>query len=300
MNSHEISESSREYPGPEKVKKGFFGSIGAFFKWFFRKRRIQVIFFIMVIALPVFLIVYGVILPVRNYKPFPVATGNTVIPEDTISTGQISLDEAQQELLGQIIRKENEKAFQNSRLSLAEKDSIYMILDVPARLLLLEIKGVTVKKAKLVDIEISNRFSLISHENLLPWISEPFTLESDLSTIPKSPIVVKQAPKDTIEAAKMSSKPGPPDSTNVFFTLYFDRNLVLEIEQADSLDKALTEKVKNYRNIKKKEYTQSLFQMLRKPQQTDQPMKIKMWISEVEARAIYRAVPSKTHLLLKL
>jgi hypothetical protein len=135
---------------------------------------------------------------------------------------------------------------------------------------------------------------------MLPWISEPFTLERDLSTIPKSPIVVKQAPKDTIEAAKMSTKPAPPDSTNVLFTFYFDRNLVLEVEQADPFEVGATEKVENYRKIKRQESTRSVFQMLRKPQQTDQPMMIKLLISEVEARAIYRAVPTKTHLVLKL
>ncbi|NTV82845.1 MAG: hypothetical protein HGA23_00915, partial [Bacteroidales bacterium] len=217
-------------PGNKSERKGFFGSIGSFFKWFGRNRRIQVIFFILVFSLPVFLIIYGIVLPVKNYKPSPSDSGPAA---DTSASGSVSLNEEQLAIVTKIIPRESEKAFQQARLSLAEKDSIYMVLNVPDRLLLLEIKGVTVKKTRIVDIEISNSFSLISHENLLPWISQPFSLERDLSTIPKSPIVVKQAPKDTIEAAKMSTKPAPPDSTNVFYTLYFDRNLVLEIEQTD-------------------------------------------------------------------
>ena len=275
-------------------------AIGSFFKWFGRNRRIQVIFIILVLALPIFLIVYGIVLPVKNYKPIPVSGLSAIESTDTIQPGNVSLNDAQLAEVREIIQKENEVAFQRNRLALAEKDSIYVVLNVPDSLLILEIKGVTVKKTRLLDIEISNRFALISHENLLPWISEPFTLESDLSTIPKSPIVVKQAPKDTIEAAKMSNKPAPPDSTNVFYTLYFNRNLVLEIEQADPLEVGATEKVETYRTIKRKESTRSVYQMLRKPQQTDQPMMIKLVVSEVEARAIYRAVPTKTHLLLKL
>jgi len=275
-------------------------AIGSFFKWFGRNRRIQVIFIILVLALPIFLIVYGIVLPVKNYKPIPVSGLSSIESPDTIQSGNISLSDAQLAEVREIIQKENEVAFQRNRLALAEKDSIYVVLNVPDSLLILEIKGVTVKKTRLLDIEISNRFALISHENLLPWISEPFTLESDLSTIPKSPIVVKQAPKDTIEAAKLSNKPAPPDSTNVFYTLYFNRNLVLEIEQADPLEVGATEKVETYRKIKRKESTRSVYQMLRKPQQTDQPMMIKLVVSEVEARAIYRAVPTKTHLLLKL
>ncbi|NTV83322.1 MAG: hypothetical protein HGA23_03350 [Bacteroidales bacterium] len=275
-------------------------AIGSFFKWFGRNRRIQVIFIILVLALPIFLIVYGIVLPVKNYKPIPVSGLSAIESPDTIQPGNVSLNDAQLAEVREIIQKENEVAFQRNRLALAEKDSIYVVLNVPDSLLILEIKGVTVKKTRLLDIEISNRFALISHENLLPWISEPFTLESDLSTIPKSPIVVKQAPKDTIEAAKMSTKPAPPDSTNVFYTLYFNRNLVLEIEQADPLEVGATEQVKTYRKLKREESTRSVYQMLRNPQQTDQPMMIKLVVSEVEARAIYRAVPTKTHLLLKL
>jgi len=274
--------------------------IKSFFKWFGRNRRIQVIFIVLVFSLPVFLIIYGIVLPVKNYKPSPSSSITEAVINDTTGAGNIWLDDAQLAEVKKIIQKENEKAFQQNRLALAEKDSIYMILNLPDSLLILEIKGVTVKKTRLLDLEISNRFALISHENLLPWIAEPFTLERDLSTIPKSPIVVKQAPKDTIEAAKMSTKPAPPDSTNVFYTLYFNRNLVLEIEQADPIEVGATEKVKTYFNIKRKELTRSVFQMLKKPQQTDQPMLIKLVVSEVEARAIYRAVPAKTHLVLKL
>jgi hypothetical protein len=279
---------------------GFFSGIGSFFKWFARNRRIQVLFFLLVISIPVFLIIYGIVIPVKNMKPYPEDSVPGKHSTDTSDAGTARLDEAQRVAVSNIIRKEKELAFQKARLLQAEKDSIYVILNIPDSLLILEIKGVMVKKARLLDIEVSNRFGLISHENMLPWISEPFTLERDLSTIPKSPIVVKQAPKDTIEAAQISSKPAPPDSTNVFFTLYFNRDLILEIEQADSLDQGYTEKVKQYRNFKRKESTQSVFQLLRHPQQSGQPMSIKMWISEVEARAIYRAIPSNTHLILKL
>ncbi len=280
--------------------KGFFGTIGSFFRWFARNRRIQVIFIILVLFLPVFLIIYGILIPVKNYQPSGIVTAPGGQALDSAVSGNVSLDENQESEVLRIISKENERAFQRTRLSLAEKDSIYMVLNIPDSMLLLEIKGVTVKKVKIPDMEISNRFALIPHENMLPWISKPFILERDLSTIPKSPIVVKQAPKDTIEAARMSTKPAPPDSTNVFFTLYFDRNLILEVEQAEPLEKGETEKVLTYQKIKRKESTRSVFQLLRSPQQEDQPMLIKLVISESEARAIYRAVPVKSHLILKL
>jgi hypothetical protein len=273
---------------------------GSFFKWFGRNRRIQAIFIILVLSLPLFLIIYGIVLPVKNYKPSPSSSISAAGSNDTAAVGSVSLDESQLAEVKTIIQKEDEKAFQQNRLALAEKDSIYMILNLPDSLIVLEIKGVTVKKVKILNLEVSNRFALISHENLLPWISEPFTLQHDLSTIPKSPIVVKQAPKDTIEAAKTSSAPRPPDTTGVFYTFYFDRNLQIEVEQSNPPEADVMEKVKAYQTTKRKESTRSVVQMLKKPQQTDQPMMIKLVISDVDARAIYRAVPTKTHLVLKL
>lgn len=276
--------------GQKPRKKGFF-------RWFARNRRIQVIFILLVLSVPAFLIIYGIVIPVKNYKPSP--TLNSVAANGD-SQESVSLSSDQVDLVKQIIKKEDERAYQQARLNLAEKDSVYMVLDVPNKSLILEIKGVTVKKTDIIDLEVSNRFALITHENLLPWISEPFNLERDISTIPKDPIVVKQAPKDTIEAAKMSNKPAPPDSTNVFFTLYFDRNLVVEVEQAEPLEKGATEKVETYLKLKRKESTRSVFELLRNPQQQDQPMLIKLVISDSEARAVYRALQLKSKMILKL
>ena len=142
-------------------------SIAAFFRWFGRNRRIQVIFIILVLSLPLFLIIYGIVLPVKNYKPSP-SSSTVALGSDTAAYGSVSLDDTQLAQVRTIIQKENEKAFQKNRLYLAEKDSIYMVLDLPDSLIILEIKGVTVKKTKIIDMEISNRFSLIPHENLLP------------------------------------------------------------------------------------------------------------------------------------
>jgi hypothetical protein len=270
---------------------------GGFFGWFWRNRRIQVIFFLLVISVPTFMIVYGIVVPTKNYKP-AVSTGTEGISSE--GSGSVSLSSEQLEEVKKITRLENEKAYEELRLDLANKDSIYFILNIPDSAIVLEIKGVPVRTNKILQLEISNRFYLISHENLLPWISKPFTLQSDYSTIPKSPIVIKQAPKDTIEAAKTPSGPLPPDSTSVYYTLYFDRNLQLEIEQANPLLKGNIAKVQEYLDSKKKESYRSIIETFKNPTLDNQPMKIKLVLSDADAKAIYRAIPAKSHLILKL
>ena len=115
-------------------------SVGSFFKWFWRNHRIQVIFIILVLSIPGFLIIYGIVLPVKNYKPSPTST-TVPMGADSVNAGSVSLDDAQLAQVRTIIRKENERAFEKNRLSLAEKDSIYMVIDLPDSAIILEIKG---------------------------------------------------------------------------------------------------------------------------------------------------------------
>lgn len=300
MHSHQTQDqTNRELTGPRRFKS-LLQTILSFVKWFRKNRRVQVIFFILAFSLPLFLIIYGIILPINYYKPSDPIPASSAYTSDTANIAGISLNAEMKASIGNIINLENERSYQKNRLALAEKDSIYLLLDLADSLILLEIRGVPVRINKIIDLNLSKRFSLISHENLLPWISEIFTLERELSTIPKMPIVVKQAPKDTLEAAQTSSTPLPPESTAVFFTFYFDRNLVIEFEQADPVKEDDYPAIKSYRSKKRKESRHSVFQTLKSPRQADQPLLIRVIINEADARAIYRAVPSKTHLVMKL
>jgi hypothetical protein len=290
MNS---SENNHGKIGKKRRK----GGIGGFFRWFGRNRRIQLIFILLVLSVPVFMIVYGIVLPTRSYKP-SVTPGK---PEEIHHDASVaSLSGNQLAEVQKIIGMESEKAYQNNRLSLTGRDSVYFILSIPDSAVILEIRGIPVRVNKILEMEISHRFKLINHENLLPWLSEPFSLKSDLSTIPKSPIVIKQAPKDTLEAQQASSAPAPPDSTDVYYTLYFDRNLVLEIEQANPLGKGNFHKVEEYKETKRMEYNRSVIETLKNPQQVNRPLHIKLVLSDSDAKAIYRAIPSESHLILKL
>ena len=74
MNSTNFEDIRMENPGQKEQRSGFFGGIGRFFKWFWRNRRIQVFFMIFTLALPIFLLIYGIVIPVKNYKPNPFTT----------------------------------------------------------------------------------------------------------------------------------------------------------------------------------------------------------------------------------
>lgn len=264
------------------------------FLQYFLRPKTFVLFMVVALLLPILLIVYSIIIPVGRYQAVPWSGLQT----DSLQA-EVKLSREEKQPVASFIELEKEKIFLNNRLQLAKQDSIYLVLDMKDSTINLEIKGVVVRKNRIIESRMSNRFDLIDHENLIPWLKKPFTLEKALATIPKAPIVVVQAPKDTIEAALQAKKPEPPQTTAVFFTFYFDRNLVLEIDQIDPPDEEDYEQIKDYRRQRKLENHLTFWQKINLVRHADQKMKIRLVVSEDDARSIYRAVPMNTHLILR-
>lgn len=273
--------------GQKYKKKNFFVGL-------FTNLKQLSVFILALLIIPILLVVYAIIIPTASYKPAAELVNGKAVTS-------VSLDNAQKEEVRTIVKLEKERDFENNRLSLANQDSIYLVINVPERSIAIEIKGVQVHTATILRTEADQKIALISHEHLSPWLSEPFVLKKYLATIPKIPIVIKEAPKDTIEAQKLSSKPLPPDSTIVLTSLYFDRNLVIEINQ-DGMPVEREFATVNAYKAKKSEYLPEPTNIakLLNPGASDQPLTIKLIVSASDARSIYRAIPSHTSLVLKL
>jgi len=270
-----------------KHRKNFF--VGLFTNW-----KQLFVFILAILIFPTLLVIYTIVIPSNSYKP-------AAEIGDANAAASVSLNDAQKEEVLRLIRTEKDRDFERNRLDLADQDSIYMVVNIPAHTIAIEIKGVQVRSVSIIRVEQDQKIPLISHEHLSPWLAKPFVLKKYLATIPKIPIVIKQAPKDTIEAQKLSSKPLPPDSTIVLTSLFFDRNLVLELCQDGEPVVRELAVVEAYK-AKKMAYlpeTKTLAKLLN-PAAIDQPLTIKLFVTAADARAIYRAIPSRTKLVLKL
>src|ERR1035437_6115356 len=91
-----------------------------------------------------------------------------------------------------------EKAFLQSRLVMAETDSIYLSINLADSSINIEISGVVVHKARINSINISKILSG-SDYSILSMLSTPFTISRSIATIKKEPVMLKMAPKDTSE-----------------------------------------------------------------------------------------------------
>jgi hypothetical protein len=175
-----------------------------------------------------------------------------------------------------------------------------MTLNQNDSMLNLEINGVVVRSCPVTEIFVSRRLNKVDHEQILSWVSTPFNLESDLSSIPKIPYVIKEAPKDTLEAQAQSSIPLPPDTSSVYFTLYFDRNLVVEIEQSEPPDDIDLEVIKSYFKAKDQTFRQEAMSAALHVRPPKQDIYLRLKVSPADARAIYRGIPVNASLALKL
>jgi hypothetical protein len=95
--------------------------------------------------------------------------------------------------------KLKEKAFLQSKISLAESDSIYLTINLADSTANLEIYGVVVHSAKIKDLKMSNILKKGNDYVISSFLSSPFTISSSIATIKKDPLMIKMAPKDTSE-----------------------------------------------------------------------------------------------------
>ncbi|MGD0340833.1 MAG: hypothetical protein ABSA76_03880 [Bacteroidales bacterium] len=92
-----------------------------------------------------------------------------------------------------------EKSFLQSRIAMAESDSIYVTINIPDSTIDLEICGVVVHTTKIQKMSISNIIKSGNEYIISSMLSKPFSIENSFSTIPKEPLMIKMAPKDTSE-----------------------------------------------------------------------------------------------------
>jgi hypothetical protein len=92
-----------------------------------------------------------------------------------------------------------DKAFLQSRIAMAESDSIYLTLNISDSTANIEISGVAVHTAKMSEIKVSKIVMEDNDNIILSILAKPFIISESVATIMKEPVMVKIAPKDTSE-----------------------------------------------------------------------------------------------------
>jgi len=152
------------------------------------------IFIILIIVFSAFIIYYSIISmisPLRKLAAIKDEFG-VKLTENSVIDERIFSDSAYLKLL-------KDKAFLQSRIAMAETDSIYLTINLTDSTANIEISGVVVHKAKMTSVLTSRILGKGNESIILTMIASPFTISKDYSTIKKEPVMIKMAPKDTSE-----------------------------------------------------------------------------------------------------
>jgi len=193
-----------------------------------------------------------------------------------------------------------DELFWKNRVELAKGDSMYLSINLPDSLLILELNGVPLRQCKIEEYKITPLYSQLKFQpQFLEWLNDPFILGDESATISKVPIKEVIAPKDTIEAMKQLSKEIEIEKEDVQFILGFDRDLILEIKQTEPptlmgrFEMVLFRVLKNITAFFKDFYS------LMTLKSSSQDFWIKIKISQNDAKAIYRALPKEARVILR-
>ncbi|MCX6238426.1 MAG: hypothetical protein NTY07_12860 [Bacteroidia bacterium] len=259
----------------------------------------------------IYALINTVLIPALSKNPLPKAT--VQIKDEKGKTGKVENINPKDDTIPDSLVSHNSKdakmklfelrkreVLLHSRLTLANEDSMYLVLDLINNIAILEMKGVSLHECRIIDSNISNSIKMYQTETLLNWMAEPFTVKHVEATIPKIVFIEKIAPKDTIEANKVQVEPAMPKLGDVYIVMDFDRNLRLVISQTEKPDaegkKLISDLRWKYQRIEIKRTLQSFIKFNREPAMPQ----IDIVLPKSDATILYKALPLNPKMILRM
>lgn len=214
------------------------------------------------------------------------------------STGSSSKVSQEINSLIRLVRaSKHHEAYLRSTLMLSKTDSISLLIDLQDSLAFLSLKGVYMFQSKISHIEINKGLKKMPYFLRDSLYTGPMLLNEDISSIEKFPIVVKKAPKDTIEANQAA--PILPIQNDVFILLAFENRMVIEIVQQENELAGTRSAYRSYKKIYRRWFMTKNLQSLFDPQKQGYIYHMKIEIPREDARSIYRALPIKPFVVVR-
>jgi hypothetical protein len=189
------------------------------------------------------------------------------------------------------VEMQKEKAFTQSRIAMAEGDSIGLTLNLKDSLALLEIKGVVVHKTKISFMRICKAFNKANSYAVAAMLSSPLNIAKDTASIKKIPLTVRIAPKDTSDYVPFIPDTSVNEPVNYILEMNNGiRVFVYQQEHEKSKDVYnqiqfdVTDRIKN---------TLVAINKMAHFEIPEYRLYIKIRMPKADAKIIYRAIPQK-------
>jgi len=183
-----------------------------------------------------------------------------------------------------------EKSFLQSRIVMAESDSIYLIIDLADSSANLEISGVVVHASKISDLKASKILLKGDAGVMYSRLASPFTISGSIGTIRRDPILIKMAPKDTSEYIPDV----PPDTAlaepvNYILETTDGTRIYIYQEENEKKSDRMSQFVFDTKD--KLQYTINSLKNIMSFKVPDYHLFIKIRLPRADAKIIYRALP---------
>lgn len=125
---------------------------------------------------------------------------------------------------------EMEEKFWQNRITMAQDESIDLVLDLVDSKVILEVKGVPLR---ITSYTILKRDLRKFGRELAEWCASPFTLIREEASLPKQPIRIRRLPEETSKIEEGYNLEFLDETESAFVRLYFNRALVVELIEED-------------------------------------------------------------------
>jgi len=276
----------------DKIVNHFTENMGRYsvaYKWLVLLLSIFIIYYILIIM----------VLPVVNYR--------YIIPEEKPGRSKIykhdfasyySVDDS---LLTESLVLANKEAFLLAGLEMAKDETIGLAIDLSDSTVSLMIQGISIHTSRITGYKCS-RILLKSDPFLTTeYFSWPFVVKDYLSSVPKVPVIVKKAPKDSIEAASLPD-PGQLEESQLYVSFQFklDRKLNLKFEQDSISDQIKRKSIRKYRHQKKKEKKKLIRNAFIRAGEYEYTPEIRIKLNRDDALILFRAIPENAKVTVRL
>lgn len=184
-----------------------------------------------------------------------------------------------------------EKAYLQSRISMAETDSIYLTINLVDSIVNLEISGVIVHPAKIKDLRMSKILEKGNEYIISSMLSSPFTIANYISSIEKEPLMIQMAPKDTSEY-QPDIMPDTADFEPVNYILEMQNGIRIYVYQEEKLKHGDRMYIFRFDLRDRLHNTLSNLKDVLVFKIPDYKPFIKMKLSRADAKIIFRAIPN--------
>jgi hypothetical protein len=194
-----------------------------------------------------------------------------------------------------------DEAYWNARISLGKQKTISLAVDLVDSVASLDIRGVPVRNCRIIEYRKSHALPYaMRNGEFREQFSKPLVVRRESATLPKEPIRVTFAPKDSVEAAEAAAEPIEPEQADVYVTMYFDGGLSLALSQFERpASNGLRERIK----VRLKEglrEAQEAVRLLARKQIPQHELRIELTLSREDAKAIYRALGPNARVAFRL